>query len=312
MNLDALVAPLRADVVSGAAVVSRTAAEVLRRTAVRATADDVPDLRHQLGELAVRILDAQPSMAPLVALLSGAFNALDEASDLEDARRRVARAAEAFRSEMEGEADAAARHAAELLEPGASVLTLSDSSTVRAALRHAAGAGPLSVTCLEGRPLQEGRALARAVAEAGATVTCAVDAAAETHLARADAVLLGADSVGDRGAVNKIGSAGLIRGARARGVPVWIVTDRSKLLPRGFPQPVDDDRPAEEVWRGASGIRVWNRYFEVFPLDGVAGIVTGAGSRSPDEIEADRAGLALPPELARWAARRSTRIREVP
>ena len=269
MNLDALVAPLRADVVSGAAVVTRTAAEVVRRVAVRGEAADVPALRRLLGDLAVRILDAQPSMASLVSLLAGAFASLDDVEDLEEARRRAAAAMESFRAEMDEEARRAGGHAARLLSPGDRVLTLSDSSTVRRALLQAAESGPLNVVCLEGRPLNEGRALARALAAGGARVTCAVDAAAESLVDGARAVLLGADSVGDRGVVNKIGSAGLIRAARAREIPVWILTDASKLLPHGFPQPVDDDRPSDEVWpageagRRASGIRVWNRYFEV-------------------------------------------------
>jgi translation initiation factor 2B subunit (eIF-2B alpha/beta/delta family) len=305
MNLDALVAPLRADVVSGAAVVSRTAAEVVRRVAVRGEVDDVASLRHLLGDLAVRILDAQPAMAPLVTLLSDALAALDGAGDVDGARRRVAREAEAFRTRLEEEGRRAGAHAAKALDAGARVMTLSDSSTVRAALLGAGERGPLEVICLEGRPMQEGRALARTLAGAGLRVTCAVDAAAEALVADCDAVLLGADSVGDRGIVNKIGSAGLIRAAGSREVPVWVVTDDSKLLPPGFPQPLDDDRPAEEVWRGASGVRVWNRYFEVVPLSWVSRIITGAGSASPEEIEAERAGLDVPPELARWAARRS-------
>lgn len=311
MNLDALAAPLRADVVSGAAVVTRTAAEVVRRVAVRGEAGDVPALRRLLGEMAVRILDAQPAMASLVSLLADAFSTLDGVDDPEEARRRVAAAVEAFRADMEEEARRAGRHAAGLLASGDRVMTLSDSSTVRRALLQAAGSGPLEVVCLEARPLMEGRTLARALAAGGARVTCAVDAAADSLVGGCRAVLLGADSVGDRGVVNKIGSAGLIRAARSREIPVWILTDASKLLPPGFPQPVDDDRPAEEVWPPgedggrASGIRVWNRYFELVPLEGITRIVTGAGSRTPEQIEADRAGRELPPELARWAARRS-------
>lgn len=309
MNLDALVAPLRADVVSGAAVVARTAAEVVRRAAVRVPAESTADLRDTLGSLAVRILDAQPAMAPLVALGSRVLEAVDDAAPLDDARRAVAREAQSFRDTLERETRTVGRRAAKELPDRGTVLTLSSSSAVRATLLHRE-AGGLDVVCLESRPMNEGRMLAEALARAGVRVTYAVDAATHGLLDRADLVLMGADSIGDRGVVNKIGSIALARGAAERGVPVVVATDGTKLLPPGFPQRVDDDRPAEEVWRAPSGVRVWNRYFEVVPAGLVTRIVTEEGARSPDEVDRERAGLRVPPELRRWADARSGRDEE--
>ena len=82
---------------------------------------------------------------------------------------------------------------------------------------------------------------------------------------------------------------------------MWVAADRSKWLPRGFPQPVDDDRPSEEVWRGARGVTVWNRYFEVLPSDLVDQVITDAGSFSPAELDAERKKLEVAPVLERWA-----------
>lgn len=302
MNLDALVAPLRADVVSGAAVVSRTAAELVRRVAVRAPVDDVPGLRRVLGDLSVRMLDAQPAMAPLVALASQVLSALDDADDLEHARGAAARAAEGFRGEVEERTKRAGARAARLLPDEGRVLTLSSSSTVRAALLAASSRARLEVVCLESRPMSEGQALARALAAAGLSVTYAVDAAGETLLQGCAVILLGADSLGDGGAVNKVGSRGLARAARALGVPVWILADGTKLLPPGFPQPVADDRPADEVWPAPPGITVWNRYFELIPDALVDRVVTDSGEYEPDEVHASRRRLRVPPELAAWAS----------
>lgn len=301
MNLDALVAPLRADVVSGAAVVARTAAEVVRRAAVRAPAASSAELREALGSLAVRILDAQPAMAPLVALCARALAAVEEGDSLEDARRAVARDAETFRAEIERGTQAAGRAAARELPEEGTVLTLSSSSTVRAALLERDRDRGLEVICLEGRPMNEGRSQAEALARAGLPTLYAVDAAAGSLVRRVDLVLLGADSVGDRGVVNKIGSAALARLASERGVPVLVATDGTKLLPPGFPQGVDDDRPADEVWRAPAGIRVWNRYFEVVPTSWVDAVVTEDGIRSPEEVDRGRARLRVPAELRRWA-----------
>ena len=68
-HLDALVAPLRADVVSGASAIGRMAAEVLRRAAIRLQAGSLEEYRWAMGEVSAKVLDAQPAMAPLVALV---------------------------------------------------------------------------------------------------------------------------------------------------------------------------------------------------------------------------------------------------
>ncbi len=305
LNLDALVSPLRADVVSGAAVVSRTAAEVIRRVAVRSPVSTTSELRHTLEEAVIRVLDAQPAMAPVVTLAARVFESLDDTPDLDEARRRVARVAEEFREVLASSAARSGKQLAALLQPGDRVLTLSDSSTVRAGLVRAAALGELAVVCLESRPLGEGVRLARVLAEAGIRTTIAVDVAAAALLPGCRAVVLGADSVGDAGIVNKLGSVAVALSARAAGVPVWVVTDRTKFLPPSFPQPIDDDRPSDEVCRPPGGVRVWNRYFEVLPYEWVRWVITDEGPLDPLGLAAERLDLPLPVELARWAARRT-------
>jgi translation initiation factor eIF-2B subunit delta len=270
MNLDALVAPLRADVVSGASVVARAAADVVRRAASRIPADSPTEFRTGMADLTGRILDAQPSMASLVALGRDVLLALDDAHDVPE---------------------------------GSTVLTLSASSTVRRALEEAGRRGPLKVVCLEGRPVSEGRRLAQQLAAVGVDVLFAVDAAAASLLETSDHVVMGADSLGDRGFVNKIGSRALALSAEGEGVPVHVVLDRTKFLPPGFPQPTDDPRPAEEVWRAPPGVHVWNRYFESVPARLVTDFVTEEGVHTPDQAEAVRADLPVPAELRNWADR---------
>lgn len=302
MNLDALVAPLRAEVVSGAAVVGRTAAEVMRRVAVRGPAESPAELRELLAQAAVRVLDAQPAMAPLVTLATRVLESVDGVDELEDARREAARAAEAFRGAVENAVARAASRAARLFERSGRVVTISSSTTVRAALVEAARSVQLEVVCLESRPAGEGQAQARALAEAGVPVTFAVDAAADSLVVGSQCVLLGADSVGDRGVVNKIGSRALARAARAHGVPVRVLADSTKFLPPGFPQPLGDDRPRDEVWRAPVNVGIWNRYFEIVPDDAVDEIVSEEGPRTPPEVRSTRQALTVPRELAAWAS----------
>jgi translation initiation factor eIF-2B subunit delta len=303
MNLDALVAPLRADVVSGASVVARAAADVVRRAASRIPADSPSEFRTGMADLTGRILDAQPSMASLVALGRDVLIALDDPQDVTEARAAAAGAATAFRDFLQWSIASIGERFLTVVPEGSTVLTLSASSTVRRALEEAGRRGPLKVVCLEGRPVSEGRRLAQQLAAVGVEVLFAVDAAAASLLEVSDHVVMGADSLGDRGFVNKIGSRALARSAGDEGVPVHVVLDRAKFLPPGFPQPTDDPRPAEEVWRAPPGVHVWNRYFESVPAHLVTDFVTEEGVHTPEEAEAVRADLPVPAELREWADR---------
>ncbi len=303
-SLQPLVAPLRAEVLSGASVVARMASDAIARGADRAVAESVAEFRASIADLGIRILDAQPAMAPLVALLGAVLDAMDGAEDVSAARSAARRAALAFRESLEIHARTLAQRTAVLLPEEGMVLTLSSSSAVRDALLHPARPRRLEVVVLESRPLQEGQLLAAALARHRVPVTVAVDAAAATLASRSSMVLLGADSVGDLGVVNKLGSAAAAHAARRAGVPVMVSTDGSKILPLGFPQHLADDRPGEEVLRAPAGVKVWNRYFEAVPVEDVTWIVTEAGVFGPEELARHRAGLHAPEEVRAWAAQR--------
>jgi translation initiation factor 2B subunit (eIF-2B alpha/beta/delta family) len=230
------------------------------------------------------------------------LSALDGVDGLDEGRRAAAQAAEEFRGEVEERTAKLARQAARLLPEQGVVLTVSSSSTVRAAVVKAGRGADLRVICLESRPMAEGQAQARALAAAGVPVTFAVDAAAEALLPGCAAVLLGADSLGDQGAVNKVGSRAVVRAARIYDVPVWVLADQTKLLPPGFPQVVGDDRPGDEVWNAPMGIRIWNRYFEIIPDTLIDQVISDTGVSVPDEVHSARRRLPVPPELAAWAS----------
>ena len=300
-RLQALVAPLRSDVVSGAATVAKTAAEVMRRAAIRLPAASIEELRGRLAEAGRRVLDAQPVMAPLVLLVRNVVAAAERAGSVEDGRHAAAAAADEFRAGLESRARAVAEQSAKVLRGRRAVATISSSSTVRTALLLGEEARDRTVVCFESRPMYEGRELATALSEAGVQVVFAVDAAAHSLVPSCEVVLMGTDSIGDRGVVNKVGSAALAQAAARHGVPVYVLADESKILPRGFPQTVEDDRPGEEVWAPRPRLRVWNRYFEVVPMEDVTGVVTEAGVLDAAGLQRARAQIEFPEALRRWA-----------
>jgi translation initiation factor 2B subunit (eIF-2B alpha/beta/delta family) len=301
-DIEALVAPLRADATSGAAELTHAAASVIESATEQAPADSGASLVEWITSLIVAVLDAQPTMAPLATMARELLGWLDPTASVDEARSVAAAAVRAFRESLSAAATTAARNAASKIPAGV-VLTISRSATVRDALITAAATRPVEVVCLESRPLGEGNTLAGELASAGLAVTLAVDAAADRLMQGCGSVLLGADSIGDRGVVNKIGSAALARGAVHRGIPLLVAADSSKLLPAGLPQPLGVDRPAEELGSVPAGARVWNRYFDVFPADQVTLFLSERGALTPAELERQRRALAVPAVLAAWAAR---------
>lgn len=304
--LEHLVEPLRNDRTSGSVVLGRKAAEVLRRAAARVPAGSPEEFRWALGQAVLMVLEAQPAMATLVRLAVDVLDAVEAATDLEEARHRALHAAGAFQAGLAARSADAAQRASALLPEGGRVITCSSSSTVQAALLSAAERrARLSVVCLESRPMNEGRALAQTLSRAGLDVVYAVDAAAAVLTAESDAVLLGADSVGDAGVVNKIGSSSLALAARHAGIPVLVVADSTKILPRRFPQDTRDDRPPGEVWDAPPGVEVWNRYFEASPIAWVSALVTEDATLAPAAVETLRGAMAVPPALQTWLRERA-------
>jgi translation initiation factor 2B subunit (eIF-2B alpha/beta/delta family) len=266
---------------------------------MQAQSGSLEEYRSELSDVSVKVLDAQPVMASLVTLVRDVLASVEASADLETARHAAVRTAEAFGSGLELRAESVATRAAALIPSGGTVATISSSSTVQTTLTHEGARAIGQVICFESRPMREGKILATALAKAGVTVTFAVDAAAST--------LLGADSIGDLGVVNKIGSAGLVDAAMRHEVPVMVVCDETKILPTGFPQHLADDRSPEEVWRAPAGVRVWNRYFEPFELERVTVVVTESAALTPLEVEELRKGIVLPPGLRAWADARARR-----
>lgn len=282
----------------------RGASELVRDAlaAFGATIDEAPPaapLQPRLENTARAILDAQPAMAPLLALSCNVVRAAAASNEPATAARQ---ALLEFAARLDRIAREVPERSEALIPAGGRILTLSASSTVRRALCHAGARRKFDVICLEGRPGCEGRDMALALAEKGIAVSVAVDAACGAVVRDCDVVLIGADSIGDLGVVNKIGTRAAALLARRAGVPMYALADSTKLLPTGWPQELDDTRSAAEVWPDSPpAISIWNRYFEATPVAYLDGVVTEDGLRSEADIEMQRARLQVPAPLRRAA-----------
>ena len=279
---------IAADNVSGATALTRRAAEVLSDLPEFSDEASVEGFRHELIQVGRALADAQPSMAPLLRLVNDVLLAAEQEQELGALWLAVQDTAQAFAESLEQHTAAIARATLPLIPLGGTLMTLSSSATVLAALRRAHEAGrTMHVVCLESRPQREGVAFARRLAELGIAITLVVDAAAAVFMRDVQAVLVGADSVTPRGLVNKIGTYGLALIADAHGVPTYGLAGTEKFLPQALLSRWRiEERDPEEIVRGAlpAHLTVVNRYFDVTPLDLLAGVVTEEGVLTNAEV----------------------------
>jgi translation initiation factor 2B subunit (eIF-2B alpha/beta/delta family) len=183
--------------------------------------------------------------------------------------RHLTRWTRTWRRRISQEPGRIARVARRWLPPQARILTLSRSDSVRRALTVARGARrPREVVVLESQPGGEGRGFARELRRSGLRARVVPDAKGRGLVRRMDLVLIGADAVwADGSVVHKVGTRPLALAAHQAGVPVIVVTGRSKWVPRTRPArglpPTFDRTPARsirEYWTDGGRVRraSWN------------------------------------------------------
>jgi translation initiation factor 2B subunit (eIF-2B alpha/beta/delta family) len=273
--LESAIQAIAADNRTGASTLCLQAAEALISFAESADEDEFAS---ETPRAAVALAHAQPAMAPLFRLANDVLLAAPD-------RRRVVDACRAFAARVNGSDAVIARTAQTLVPASGVILTHSFSRTVLTTLlaAHRNGKHP-RVVATESRPVGEGLALARTLADAGMEAVLIVDAAAGRWIADTTVILVGADAVADDGVVNKIGTSLIARAAAACGRPVYSLCSTEKLAPAGF-RHRDAARPAQEVGRDIPrNVTVWNYYFDSTPLDLFSGIVTEEGILKPEDV----------------------------
>jgi translation initiation factor 2B subunit (eIF-2B alpha/beta/delta family) len=161
-------------------------------------------------------------------------------------RTRARRWADRTRRAVKAEPHLLSRVVRERLPPGACVVTMSQSSTVREVLTGLPPARrPRNVVVLESLPGGEGRAMARELRAKGVRARAVPDRVGRGLVRSADVVLVSADAVTARGTVvHKVGTRTLAREARRQRVPFVVVAGRTKYVasaagPRRLPRRFD-------------------------------------------------------------------------
>ncbi|MCC7450413.1 MAG: hypothetical protein IT324_23540 [Anaerolineae bacterium] len=290
---------------SGAFVLSSAVANALIHLANEATFTSVDDLLAQLNDIGEHVLQSQTGMAPLVGLYNRVLFAVGSQVEVTSALAALRDTAQAYLNEQQHNSAELSRRAVALMPSGITVATYSASSTVLAAFKWAAKAGrQLSVICHESRPGFEGRHLASELAAANVEVTLTADAAMYENVRASELVIIGADSMSDKGIVGKLGTAALVTCAKWLGVPCYVLADTNKIWPSALGSQPIKERSPQEIWDDAPrGVKIINHYYDVASWDAVSGVVTEQGLLTDKEIRQQSRQRAVNPGLQNLIAR---------
>ncbi len=241
-DLERAVRQLEGDRRSGASELARSVAQIL----VEATSRRLSTA--ELESLRLRLARSHRTMA-----------AVWNAAHATEPRR--------FLQLLEKRRRRAVRHAQHLLRRTKLAITLSYSSSVIDTLSG------LQARVIVGQSLPggEGRRTAALLRQRGVEARTVPDATLPSWIPAADAVLLGADAVTHRGAINKVGSRTLALVAKVERCPCYLMADTTKfpLSPNPFPPPL-------------LGPGAWFEYVELTLLTRV---ITELGALTPRVIE---------------------------
>ncbi len=250
--------------------------------------------RRNLEKACSILLDAHPVMAALWNLADAVLGISPWPATPQMAASMVREGARDFIRGMEDDLSSTADTAGELLGRSRKILTHSVSRAVRETLLARAKRSAIEVICTEARPMFEGRDMAATLAKAGIKVTFIPDVVAGAVLSegRAEAVLVGSDSISAEGVANKAGTWLLAMAAHAAGVPFHVVSTHAARLPAAIQdRALQISHPGREVWPNPpKNVEVINRAFDRTPLTLVSLVVLGgrvlSGERARTELKA--------------------------
>jgi len=256
----------------------------------------------ELMEVARALLNAQPSMAPLIRLANEVALSVDVQASIE----ALAESLSLFRKVLETAPMRIAQHFSKALRRKGqwTLATYSYSSTVLRAICQSRKKVGI-VLCSEGRPAVEGRRTAREIARMGLVVHFTTDAALTRDLCAANVLVIGADSVRAHDNwihfLNKVGTQALVDSARCFENPVWILADTTKFLPRELAILSDyreRARPAREVWtRPPRNVVVCNYYFDFVGYETGMRVLTEKGWLKYNQLRRELASVRVSPRL---------------
>ena len=285
-DIQELLKELREDNTSGANEFIDKALEIIKLQ-LNLTEDSQKDIKKELIYLARQIINARPSMAPLINTVGYFIN------DLETINKKIIEERLAlFYVEREKRKELLELNFQTFLEENKKsplkLMLISYSSTVIDLLLKNKDLN-FEIYVLESRPLFEGQRVAETLSTYYKTHLI-IDAAIGAFIDEIDLVLIGVDSIlKDGSIINKIGTFPLAVLAKTKNINVYAVCDSYKYnLKSHFGYSVlIAEKPIKEVYNKEISykfLEVHNYYFDITPAKYISGIISDLGVLSTKEF----------------------------
>jgi translation initiation factor 2B subunit (eIF-2B alpha/beta/delta family) len=252
-----------------------------------------------LSSFGKRMVDAQPSMAPLFNYVNHVLLCLEDSQDgsmdVPQLKERTVPVSEEYISNSQNAQRKIEEQIFNIVENGHTIMTHSYSSTVIRSLTNAQANGKdLAVVVPESRPGLEGRKTARILSEGGIRTTLMADMAAFGFIKEIDMVLVGCDTLCKQGVVNKIGTSGLALVAKNQKRPFYVAGDSGKFLPSIYRnRPEIENMDPNEIMTDPGSIEIRNLYFDTTSYDHITGIINEDGIQQSHRMASLLDGLRV-------------------
>lgn len=282
---DKLVSSIADDRRHGASELARRALSCLSEFPVLSSETDPDRLVRELLLLAGRLQDARPSMVVIHNLIEQWLSGM--AREKKDSRDAVTLAArrnsEILIKHSRSAVAQAAANATELVTPGQCVMTHSYSSSIRHFFQQMS-ARNITAIVTESQPGCEGQRLAKELSGLSITTSYITDAQIGLFTAKADFVLVGADTLlADGSVVNKSGTYPLALAARDTGTPFFVCCESFKQSRLGADQIILESMDTAEIALGdLPKVDKHNIYFDITPAYLVTGWINEQGIQDYD------------------------------
>ncbi|MCD6520344.1 MAG: hypothetical protein J7M05_10535 [Anaerolineae bacterium] len=291
---------LRRDNRSGAEEILAKALDLLIEAIAESSPSGVLSYKEWLLRISRQIVAAQPSMGVLFRLVNDMLWACDGVMNSTEMRQKALDFLQDYQQQQETTLQAVIDQAAQYLANFASLMTYSRSSTVARVFTTMAERNiKPRIYCSEGRPMLEGQTLASELSWAGLDVILGIDMALFGWLGEVRALVIGADSIGSAGLVNKVGTAALMHAAMEQEIPRIVVCSSLKFLPEDYlvGQSLRSGAPEEIMPVSSENITVRNVYFDVTPLELVSVVINEKGPLEYEELLQELAQIRTYPGL---------------
>ncbi len=260
----------------GAGWLTLQSLETLKNACLESDARTAAKFQSQISEVVDALVQIRPGM---VSIANYAMQFQDELTTgkgkiktVENFKRTGLAIAGRLIKYQEKSVLATARHTSKVINRRTIIMTCSYSSAVCSALELARRKGiDFKVLAVESRhgKISYGRITADRLEKAGIVCKIVPDAQVRWHVARADTVMIGADSVSLQGwLINGSPSLEVAEIAGRRAIPVYSICEKAKFDVRGF----------------ITGMRRPEEGFDMVPLELITAFITESGPLKPEDV----------------------------